>query len=71
MFPTGEYDPTNSDHVHFGNRVTNDGEGVLSEPWGCSYSSLAVIHAHPNSALIAGHEFTSASNTWWEDAGRA
>lgn len=36
-----------------------------------SRSSLAVIHAHPNSSLIAGHEFTNASNTSCEDVGRA
>jgi hypothetical protein len=31
VFPSGEYDPTNGDHVHFGNRVTDDGEGILTD----------------------------------------
>ena len=29
MFAARQYDPTDGDHVHFGNRVANDREGVL------------------------------------------
>jgi hypothetical protein len=29
VFPSRGYDPTEGDHVHFDNRLTNDREGIL------------------------------------------